>query len=292
MKTKNIIKIGSFIFLTILINSCKKNKETKGCINPNSLNYNKDATIDDGSCQIIDPKQRYLILEIGATHCAPCGSYAIPSLEKTIYELGAENVCALSIHANGDWPLHSNTSYELANYKHYYDMSIPRFAGASKMLFVGVNRDINENVRRIKEDALKTLALSPTINCNVQKEIIEDSVILNITAKFHSNGNGEYLLSAYVLEDGIVQPQLMRNPAGNDTIKKDMVHNHVVRASFGPTFGTLLKSSNLIPQGTIIKRNLSLTLDKTWNKENLHYAVIIWKKDSKGDYYFENATVL
>ena len=36
------------MFPVLLLGSCDK----EGCTNPNSINYNPDATTDDGSCQI------------------------------------------------------------------------------------------------------------------------------------------------------------------------------------------------------------------------------------------------
>ena len=42
-------------FITLAIAACKKStvepKEIKGCMDPNSLNYNSSATVNDGSCQ-------------------------------------------------------------------------------------------------------------------------------------------------------------------------------------------------------------------------------------------------
>lgn len=290
MKQRNLL-LSAFLLAMIVVFSCNKEKNAiKGCTNSKALNFNSNATKDDGTCQIVDPNQRYLVLEIGAAHCAPCGSYAIPALEKTIQTLGSERIIPISIHANGDFPLHSQTSVELANSPNYYNTSIPRFAGGSELLFVGVNRDIQTNVDRIKKAAEKTLALLPIVNSFVQKNFTDTGITVEVTSKFHNSGTGDFYLAVYILEDGIVHPQLIRNPAGDDTIKKDMIHNHVLRTSIGPTFGTPL-ISGIVEKNHTIKKVMSKKLIADWKRENLHIAIVIWKRDSNGKYYFENGTV-
>jgi hypothetical protein len=49
-------------------------------MDPNSLNYNAAATVDDGSCAYVAKSQQAFILDISALWCGTCGTYGIPDL--------------------------------------------------------------------------------------------------------------------------------------------------------------------------------------------------------------------
>lgn len=271
--------------LTTATQSCKK-KETgvKGCKDPSSLNYNKDATVDDGSCQIVDKNQRYFIMDVTGTWCPPCGTYGIPGFEKAIELIGDKNVVAFSAHSSD--VLSCTAGNELAAYAQYKSNSVPRIAGGSTLIFpAGVYSDINATANKIKSESDKVTTMAPVVNCYVGKSISGNSVTLNVKAKFLAAGNGDYYIAAYITENGIVSPQKL----SDGSTKSDQIHNHVLRTAFGPTFGESL-SSGAAESGKLISKTFTTTLNSSWKVENLHYAVIIWKKDGSGVYKFENCT--
>ena len=119
---------------------------------------------------------------------------------------------------------------------------------------------------------------------------------INVEAQVESSISGEYLVSAFLLESGIVEEQTLF-PDGEPTKTiKDFVHDNVARK-------TLTKSvkgdSFEAVAGTPQSFNWSVSLDKTWKKDQLSVAVLVHrpytnvKKPNKKypDYYVVNANV-
>jgi len=119
---------------------------------------------------------------------------------------------------------------------------------------------------------------------------------INVEAQVESSISGEYLVSAFLLESGIVEEQTLF-PDGEPTKTiKDFVHDNVARK-------TLTKSvkgdSFEAVAGTPQSFNWSVSLDKTWKKDQLSVVVLVHrpytnvKKPNKKypDYYVVNANV-
>lgn len=273
--------------LTTATQSCKKKSAAvKGCKDPNSVNFNKDATEDDGTCQTADSKQRYFIMDITATWCPPCGSYGIPGFTKAISLIGESNVVAMSVHATD--AMSCAAGNELMAYPQYKTTSVPRVAGGSELIFpAGVYSDVNATANKIKTASDKVTSLAPVVNCYVGKTVSGSTVTLDVKAKFFTATTGDYFLAAYVLEDGIVASQQMSSGGPNAT----QVHDHVLRGSFSSTFGDAIANGS-IEAGKVVAKTFTTTLDSKWKADKLHYAVIVWKKDAAGVYKFENCSAI
>ena len=272
------------LFTTATQSCKKKTTAVKGCKDPNSLNFNKEATEDDGTCQNAEDRQRYFIMDITGTWCPPCGSYGIPGFAKAIELIGHENLVAMSVHSSDIMSCAAGN--ELMAYAQYKTTSVPRIAGGSTLIFpAGVYSDVNATAAKIKTESDKTTSLAPVVNSYVGKTVSGSKVTLNIKSKFFTATNGDYYVSAYVLEDGIVASQALSTGGSNAT----QVHDHVLRGAFGATFGVAL-ASGAIEMGKVVSKDLTINLNSSWKTDKLSYAVVIWNKDAAGVYKFENCT--
>lgn len=66
-------------------------------------------------------------------------------------------------------------------------------------------------------------------------------------------------LTLYVVEDGIVSPQI----DGGDTIP-DYVHNHVLRGSFNGTYGTFISNDGMMRPDSSYLKSYQLVADEKW----------------------------
>jgi hypothetical protein len=271
--------------LTTATLSCKKKSTTiKGCMDPNSVNYNKLATETDGNCQVADSKQRFFMMDITATWCPPCGSYGIPGFNKSIDLIGESNVVAMSVHSTD--AMSCAAGNELMNYAQYKTTSVPRIAGADTLIFpAGVYTDITATANKIKGASDLFTSQTPTANCYIGKTISGSNVTLDVKTKFFKAASGDYYIAAYILEDGIIASQQLATGGANAT----QVHNHVLRGSFSTTFGDVLANGS-IETGRVVSKTFTTSLNSTWKTENLRYAVVIWKKNASGIYKFENCS--
>ncbi len=273
------------LILTTATQSCKKkNTAIKGCKDPNSVNFNKEATEDDGTCQVAESKQRYFIMDVTGTWCPPCGSYGIPGFEKAIEVIGENNLVAMSVHSSD--VMSCTAGNDLMNYAQYKSGSVPRVAGGSTLIFPsGVYNDPNATAAKIKGESDKTTSVAPVVNCYVGKTVNGSSVTLDVKAKFFKAASGDYYIAAYILEDGIVVLQNLYPSGTNPT----QVHNHVLRTAFSATFGDALASGS-IEAGRVVAKTFTTSINSAWKTANLRYSVVIWKKDATGVYKFENCT--
>ena len=84
-------------------------------------------------------------------------------------------------------------------------------------------------------------------------------------------------LALYVVEDGIVSPQI----DGGDTIA-DYVHNHVLRGSLNGTYGTFISDNGTVAVDTGYTKSYQLVCtDKPWNFSRCSVVAILMDATSR-----------
>ncbi len=254
---------------TILISSCSREK--KGCTDPNALNYNAEAEIDNGKCEYPTATKKSLMIFFGGTDCNTCGSFAYPIFNQVISELSTANVIPIIAFSTASDSLFSGAAVNLAN---VYELSgLPDIAVGSA------------NNLLTKQAVLNAISienqLAPSVSIAVKSTIDINVFNIEINGKFQVAGEGQYFAAAYILENGVVNAQ-----AGDSD--PNFVHNNVLRAASG-TSGL----GSEITEGTIsadfsFKQNYQVLIQPSWNISNLRVVAAIWKKDAQG-FHFINA---
>lgn len=138
------------------------------------------------------------------------------------------------------------------------------------------------DVTKTKENvqtAVNTHAGAPVLaNAAFKATVDGDLMKLNIKTKFFQAGDGEYYMAVYVVEDGVMGAQ-----SGHASYPNPVAHEFVLRDTYNPTgslnpsYGTVI-SSGAVAAGTEFKTEYTYRIEPTWNKDNIHTYVVIWKK--------------
>jgi thiol-disulfide isomerase/thioredoxin len=104
----------------------------------------------------------------------------------------------------------------------------------------------------------------PFVIINVETSIDDSKISIHLEVHPIEKLTGNYKLCAYLTEDGVIGKQL----DGSELIT-DYVHNHMLRAAFGDTWGKTIQLSEDIDFDT------ELDIKTEWNRNNLHVVPFI-----------------
>lgn len=264
-------RLGIFFIVisSFLIVSCSREK--KGCTDPNALNYDNQAVVDNGKCEYAPAIKKSLLIFFGGTTCSTCGSFAYPIFKEVVAQSSATNVIPMVVFSTASDPLFSGAAVSLANV--YEITGLPDIA-------VGTANNLLTKQAVLNAVSAENL-ISPMASLGLS--YVKDVNVLNIelNGKFQQATTGQIFVAAYVLENGVVQPQV----GDSDP---NFVHNYVLRASTGTSgIGTEI-ADGLIAEDFSFKQNFQVFIDSTWNMANIKVVAAMWRKDADG-YHFINA---
>lgn len=124
-------------FAVVMLASCDKDPEpeptpdVEGCMDATSLNYNADATKDDGSCTYADESYRGLFIKYTGTWCWACGDYGA-GVVKDIKSQWGDKVTVIEVHKGSSDPM--NNAIADAWTTHWAHSSTPSFVANSTLL--------------------------------------------------------------------------------------------------------------------------------------------------------------
>jgi hypothetical protein len=280
------MKNTSFILFALLIvlAACKKTDKSEpvtgiqGCMDPNSLNYNPAATLDDGTCLLPEHKQNGIVVEYTSTGCSNCGYWGSDTLHN-LYKKG--NVVAIAMHGwNGDAMLSPVMMYFIQS----RPLSATPAFWVGDSLIGGIPGSYSSWMNTIKSKA-------PVAGVTFTSGISGNTMNVSTLTEFFQTCSGDYYLGVYVLESGIDGSNTA--PTGYvqegtyipDTYKHDFVlrTSNVADNAFGEKITTTVSTA----AGTFIRKNYAISLDPAWNK-NVYAVAVLWKKN--GNFYnFINA---
>ncbi|MCF8295916.1 MAG: Omp28-related outer membrane protein [Saprospiraceae bacterium] len=235
--------------LMIAFASCKKDKdeddEEKG-LNPTQTQWG-------------------FTLEYTRTNCGICGSTGGPVIH-SLHDMG--NVVALAVHVNG-----SNDSMVYANYSGFSG-DRPSGGGIPSFWVGNVKATTGDATTHMTtllgESAIAGVDLSYTISGGKMK--------VKTKTKFFSAGTGDYLLSVYLLQDGVDggtnAPPGFKQSGG----APDYIHDFILRdASTGNVYGETLATSPA--SGDTFEKEYEFSLGYGWVASNCYAVAVIWQYD-------------
>jgi Outer membrane protein Omp28 len=220
--------------------------------------------------------------------CGPCGLYGSPAIANMSNKYGTDFVwvsCQLNDGAGKNDPFNTSDANTLSTV--FPGNEIP-------IVWVGSYGDPFQSAigGTMMQDSLDGFLATgrnkiPKANIGVDYEISDGAISVSTETEFFEDTDLEYMVSAYVLEDKLIERQL-------DTDKGWLN---------GSEFNNILRiklSSNVLgdnlpltakTKGTIDAMAFGDFLQSNWKEENLKVMVVLWSKDATGNITAVNATM-
>src|SRR5687767_5465765 len=213
----------------------------------------------------------------GCNNC-PKGSREIENL----LTLFPDNLVAVSIHAGhfadpGSFPL---GIYDLRSPQHQEILELLSpiigypTAAVNRIVF---NGDIQLPRNQWSSAISSQLATAPAIDLGITKEYNSDTreLLVAVSGIGKQPLTGDIRLSIMLTESGIIDAQ--RDQDAPVELVEDYVHNHVLRDMMTPAAGTTILNS--ITTGQTFNHSFTITLDETWNPQNMEIIAFVSNVD-------------
>ncbi len=250
---------------------------------PNNNDPNNTGGGNNGSLTPLtySKKTNAVMFEITSTGCPGCGSWGKPTFASLISS-NMNNVVPIAVHIKYGDPMITAESQAIGDNRYGQRYTPQIWVGdENAVVLTGGGIDGSASIQKANElIATDATTEQPALAADVKK----DGSKINVTygVKFIDVvADGEYGLSCYLMENGIVyqQTSYAANPA---------THNHVIRTSAAGAFGESFTSADL----TDNEKSWAHTFDiSSYNADNVYIAVVLWKKDGTR-YQVVNATTI
>lgn len=283
-----ILFLGLFTFLS----SCDKGEtespenETKtentdpicGCMDSEAVNYNPDATCDDGLCVNLTSEQNTLGILFTSTGCNGCGTWGIKCFEGIVKRI-EKGVIPVTAHWKYGDPM--TTDMSKAWVEHFRPRFSPYFVtGTDHTIDISTGCPGSEtNANEVVETHL---AQTPVFNMGTSHQVLDNKIHLTVGYELLKADDAEsYSIAAFVLEDEIIVDQSI----GWKKWIYDFEHTYTLRTGFTEFDGVAI-STDESPSGY---RDFELPIGEEWNSENIYTVSVIWLNKSDGSKEIVNA---
>ncbi len=269
---KKILLIAVTVTSVLAISSCAKDR-VEGCTDPFSINYNPNATDEDGSCFAPSSEKHALAGDFTGTWCPWCGEWGGPEFDKMIDASGTK-VVPMGIHVTDEM-----TTAETAALDAYY--TAENIVTGYPTLYVWNQSAFTDGTAGAASVDAEIASL--TAEAGAIADFVDNgtSLTIQVSAKLFAEVTGDYFVAAYLMENGLIYPQEVESTG---TVS-DWVHNHVIRGSSnGSAWGeqwVFAAGQN----GQAFNKSYSIEKHDDWNLDNMYCIAIVWKYDSATDKY-------
>jgi len=269
---KKILILAAAVTTALAFSSCAKDR-VYGCTDPFSINYNPNATDDDGGCFKPTSQKRALVGDFTATWCPYCGEWGAAEFKEALEQSGP-NAVALGIHNTDE--LTTSESTALTDY-----YTAEGIVGGYPTLYVWNQSSFSDGGAGAGMVSSEVGAGPAVAGAVAGFTDNGGSITISVSAQLFADVTGDYYVAAYLMEDGIVALQQI---AGADP-DPNFVHNHVLRATTnGSAWGEQFvfgSGSN----GSAFTKSYQITKNPNWKTENMYMVAIVWQYDSAEDKY-------
>jgi len=228
--------------------------------------------VSSAIAQFIIPPNRPVIVKITSTDCNVCGLGAWDELKEAI-DLYERKAVIMAVHPFDFSQLFSETSLSFAE-------NMPSFFGTPTFYVNTTMQPFNFWLSNAKEDIKAfqegQVVAYPAINYAIEGEALK----VEVDIEYFKRVTRSHHVSVFVLEDQVTQAQAARSIEDKHS---KVLRTHMGEAVFGATL-----SAQPIEKGQTFTNNYSLTLDESWNPDELEIAVIIWERNGE-NYSIENS---
>ena len=225
-----------------------------------------------------------IVNKLTATWCPPCGGWGWTLLQDIIDAQGEK---AVIMGTYG-----SSTSEYYHNTAQAFKTQFAPTAGWPAFCVNGKNETQYSSNGNIYTGQTLTqcinvcdnfAAQSPTVQTGFRYSVKEGNIEVETKTKFFENGDGNYYLGVYVIEDGVVGKQAGHTPSTSAE------HHYVLRNSqMDIPWGKQIAEGE-VAAGTTFDNVFSIPVDNKWNMDKVKVAVIMWDKNIYNKYIFVNA---
>lgn len=269
---KKILLIAVTVTSVLAFSSCAKDR-VEGCTDPFSINYNPNATDEDGSCFAPSSEKHALAGDFTGTWCPWCGEWGGPEFDKMI-DLSGTKVVPMAVHVTDEM-----TTAETAALDSYY--STEGIVTGYPTLYVWNQSAFSDGTAGAA--SVDAEIAMQTSEAGAIADFVDNgtSLTIQVSAKLFADVTGDYFVAAYLMENGLVYPQEVESTG---TVS-DWVHNHVIRGSSnGSAWGEQWVFA-AGQTGQAFNKEYSIEKNDNWNLDNMYCIAIVWKYDASTDKY-------
>lgn len=240
-------------------------KEICGCTEAGALNYNADATCDDGSCLVLDDEKKTLNTLFTSTGCGGCGVWGIDCHTRYSHEMAADAI-PFELHFKYGDPMINPTSDS------FVAIATPRY---SPFFAVGLFESMDlaaENRPKICEKSQERAEgyvatfkkdARPS-QVAIAHQVEGNEIKVHFAYKAQDFEGLQY--AVYLLENNVVATQ----NAGWKNDVEGWEHQNVVRKAITPVLGRKMTSDQKM-------NTLTVPIEEGWNKDELYAAIVLWE---------------
>jgi len=249
----------------------------KGCTDPEAVNYNPEAVIDNASCVCVDSLQHSIFGKFTATWCGPCGGWGVTRFEE-LYNTHQGQALAIALQINDDLTTAENGPLVDEFSTKWQYTGTPNFFVNDN--FVGTSTSGIPGEISTKNIQTPELTIGTHITSGAGKNAGKLNV--NVYVKALADLSGTYHMSALFLHKEIAATQ-------NGSTQSPHIHHHVLAASaidagaFGEEIFTNLSNGDVHQWTRVIDYN------SYWDMSKMELVFIVWRKSGTG-FEFVNCT--
>lgn len=225
-------------------------------------------TLNVSVAQTPEPKSTALFSKITATWCNPCGTWGWERTDQVLSNTYIKDqYLFLALYVG-------NPSYGNDKFLNQTAASIASsftYSGTPSFNVNGANK--TQNLMDLVQAINNFAGTAPVASAAARQTITGNVVTVNANVKFWKPTSGEYLLAAYLVEDGALN---LQNGQGSDPVP----HKAVLRASMSSfAFGEQIATGTIKADQEYNKSFTYTISDSEWDKSKMKVYTIIWKKN-------------
>jgi len=272
------------ILMALVFASCQEStllvddgSALKGCTDPEAVNYNPNAAIDDASCVCVDSLQHSIFGKFTATWCSPCGGWGVDRFEE-LYNANQGKALAISLQVNDALTNGQNGPLVDEFSSKWQYTGTPNFFVNDNFVGTSTSGIPGEIANKINQTAKLTIGTHITSGAGINAGKLN----VNVYVKALADLSGTYHMSALFLYKEIAGTQ-------NGSTQNPHIHHHVLAASaisagaFGEEVFTNLSNGQVYHWARVIEYN------GNWDMSKMELVFIVWRKTGTG-FEFVNCT--